>query len=126
MYSSLNGEAKVRFWQQQLSACSQSGLTAADFCRQNNLPRKSFYYWRRRLACSAASSCNSLVAAGSGAVNESSEAQSWLLVEATDLPTRCRRSSLTVQVSCAQIEVGDDFSPALLRAVVLALGPQQC
>src|SRR5665811_482296 len=103
MYSSLDNEAKARFWQEQLSACGKGALTVADFCRQNNLPRKRYYYWRRRLACTPATS-SELAVTCSNTVNVSSEAQDWLFIEPCGLPAACRRSTLTVRVSCAQIE----------------------
>jgi hypothetical protein len=125
MYLSLDNGGKARFWQEQLSACRESDLTVADFCRLNNLPRKSYYYWKRRLACSPATPCE-LAVPRSSTGGESPEAQGWLFIEAAALPTPCRRSTLTIRVSGAEIEVDDDFDPTLLRSVVQALGTQPC
>ena len=37
------------FWQQHLRAWSQSGLTQADYCRQHDLSRAAFGWWKRQL-----------------------------------------------------------------------------
>ena len=37
------------FWQQHLQAWSQSGLTQADYCRQHELSRAAFGWWKRQL-----------------------------------------------------------------------------
>jgi len=37
------------FWQQHLRAWSQSGLTQADYCRQHQLSRAAFGWWKRQL-----------------------------------------------------------------------------
>jgi transposase len=37
------------FWQQHLRAWSQSGLTQADYCRQHELSRAAFGWWKRQL-----------------------------------------------------------------------------
>ena len=38
-------------WEEQIKAQQQSGLSAAEFCRKNQLPLKSFYHQRSRLSC---------------------------------------------------------------------------
>ena len=37
------------FWQQHLRAWSESGLTQADYCRQHQLSRAAFGWWKRQL-----------------------------------------------------------------------------
>ena len=37
------------FWQEHLSAWSESGLTQADYCRQHQLSAAAFGWWKRRL-----------------------------------------------------------------------------
>jgi hypothetical protein len=40
-------------WRELLAAQRASGLSAAAFCREHNLPAKSFYYWQRKLVSSS-------------------------------------------------------------------------
>ncbi len=37
------------FWHEHLSAWSASGLTQADYCRQHQLSRAAFGWWKRQL-----------------------------------------------------------------------------
>ena len=37
------------FWQEHLRAWSESGLTQADYCRQHQLSRAAFGWWKRQL-----------------------------------------------------------------------------
>jgi hypothetical protein len=40
---------KERFWRQTLQQWRKSGLTVRAFCRLQDLPEPSFYFWRRAL-----------------------------------------------------------------------------
>jgi len=40
---------KIAFWQARLEAQAQSGLTIAEFCKQQKYSASAFYQWRRRL-----------------------------------------------------------------------------
>ena len=39
---------KRRFWQAHIVAWEQSGNSQSAYCRDNNLPLKSFNYWRNK------------------------------------------------------------------------------
>jgi hypothetical protein len=41
-------EERRRFWEQHLREWKSSGLSQAEFCRQNKLSLKTFVYWKRR------------------------------------------------------------------------------
>ena len=64
-------EAEIRrFWELALDLWSESGLTAAEFCRREGLTRCTFYSWRRRLRADhdkAAAAKPSAAATGSDA-----------------------------------------------------------
>ncbi len=36
-------------WAQIISQCLSSGMSNREFCRQNGIPEKKFYYWLRKL-----------------------------------------------------------------------------
>ncbi len=39
---------KRKLWQAHIKAWSESGMTQAEYCRQNGLSIKSFGYWKRK------------------------------------------------------------------------------
>ena len=47
----LNG--KRQYWEKQIELWSRSGLSKASFCREHNLSRWSFHYWKKRLQSSS-------------------------------------------------------------------------
>ena len=42
-------EVRTRNWAQLIEACNSSGLTRAEWCRQNGVSLKSFYYRQKQL-----------------------------------------------------------------------------
>ena len=42
-------EVRSRNWASIITECSQSTLTKLEWCRQNGINIKSFYYWQRKL-----------------------------------------------------------------------------
>jgi len=40
---------KLRYWKDQLEKWKGSGLTQAQYCRENNLRVHRFLYWRKRI-----------------------------------------------------------------------------
>lgn len=54
---SLEGEARLRFWEHHLREWRESGFTQVEYCRKCELSRKSFTYWKRRLTERNAAVC---------------------------------------------------------------------
>ncbi len=48
MSRSINAEKRV-LWQARLDAFAQSGLTIAEFCKEQNCSVPSYYQWKRKL-----------------------------------------------------------------------------
>lgn len=42
-------EAKLALWTERIRECKASGLTVKEWCRQNGLGDKSYYYWMRKI-----------------------------------------------------------------------------
>lgn len=51
----LRTEYRLQQWAQVVKECSASGLSNREFCRQNHISEKTYYYWIRRLRQAAAS-----------------------------------------------------------------------
>jgi len=111
-------EAIATMWRGRMAACEASGLPVTEYCRQNGVQKSGYYYWKRRLA-RRDNNVAVLVPANTPTAD-------WLCLEPNAPVVVCRQQTLTIKVCGAQIEVGADFNPALLRSVVQALGTQSC
>ena len=47
-------EYRLQQWRQIVQQCRESGLNNRDFCRQNGITEKTYYYWLRKLRMAAA------------------------------------------------------------------------
>lgn len=48
-------EYRLQQWGQIVQQCRESGLSNRDFCRENWITEKTYYYWLRKLRMAAAS-----------------------------------------------------------------------
>ena len=49
----VRNEYRMENWLALIQECSASGLSNREFCRQQGISEKSFYYWLRKLRCQA-------------------------------------------------------------------------
>ncbi len=42
-------EYRLQQWADVIRACRESGMSNKEFCRQNGISEKTYYYWLRRL-----------------------------------------------------------------------------
>ncbi len=98
---------KRKFWQAHVKAWSASGMTQAEYCRQNGLSIKSFGYWKRKQK------------------NKATEV-TFYPVPANPLKVLNNRNqpySLRLVVDDRfRIEIGNEFSSATLGRLVQTLG----
>jgi hypothetical protein len=49
--STQSGQApsKAEYWSEHIRRWQDSGLSKVEYCRQNNLTKHAFYYWRKKL-----------------------------------------------------------------------------
>lgn len=57
-------EVRSRNWASIITECSQSTLTKLEWCRQNGVNIKSYYYWQRKLRNEALQDSGNLPAPG--------------------------------------------------------------
>jgi transposase-like protein len=100
----------LELWRERVAAAQQSGTTAKRWCEQNGISRNLFYYWKHQL---------------SRVQNDVPKAD-WLPAIVNEQLIKRGQDSITLRVAGAVIEVSSGFNPTLLRAVVLALGSEQC
>jgi len=98
---------KEQFWSTHMESWKESGLRQVDYCRQKDLSRTRFTYWKCKLTKKAGS------------------------VTFVQMPGKAIRSqrhpknqgSLKLNInSTYQIEIGDGFSPDTLSTLIRTLG----
>lgn len=98
----LNANQRVEVWGQRIAACRSSGMTVREWCSQEGLSEKTYYYWQRKLYQMVL------------------EESSFVEIPATPTPTTSAVVA-TVQISgiCASIHPGADEQTlaSLLRAM---------
>lgn len=45
----LSKQERLANWSERITACRNSGMTIRKWCKENNVPEKSYYYWQHRL-----------------------------------------------------------------------------
>jgi len=106
------------FWQQHLRVWSQSGLTQADYCRQHQLSRAAFGWWKRQLQGKP-----KLRKRSRGTKRPQSNRQTTMqFVEVQRSPkvnTIANASVYEVLLSGGRaIRVGHDFDPDILKRLI--------
>ena len=103
-------ETMAAEWRERLVERSDSGLSVHEWCVLHNIPEHRYYYWRTRLSASKPVISQSVVV-------------DWISLPKVTKASG-QRSTLTVRVGAAAIDIAHGFDPALLCAVVSALGPR--
>lgn len=94
-------------WQQHIDEWQRSGLSQQDYCRIHGIALATFGYWRRKLKR-----------------NESAKPRFYPLVVSTEKDAEIishENSGLRVLLGRFAIEIGDQFSPAVLQRLVTTL-----
>ena len=45
----MSKQERLENWTARIIACRSSGMTVRDWCQENGLSEKTYYYWQRRL-----------------------------------------------------------------------------
>ncbi len=45
----MSKQERLENWTARIAACRGSGMTVREWCRENGLSEKTYYYWQRRL-----------------------------------------------------------------------------
>ena len=45
----ISRQERLEKWASRIMACRSSGMTVRVWCRENQVPEKSYYYWHRQL-----------------------------------------------------------------------------
>ena len=101
--------AKRQYWQEHIESWKRSGLSQAEYCRLNSLRLKNFWYWKKRY---------------SGKTSEQLRFFPLALVPtkaAKTIKSQPASLQLTLQEQRFRIEIGENFSPSVLKGLILTL-----
>jgi len=109
---------RAAFWQEHLRAWSQSGLTQADYCRQQQLSAAAFGWWKRQLHGKAKPRRRS-----SGAKRPQhrrpTAVQFVEVQRGPDVKTSADAATYEVLLYHGRaIRIGHDFDPAMLKRLI--------
>ena len=45
----LNAVQRVELWAERIAECRSSGMSVREWCRENEISEKTYYYWQRKL-----------------------------------------------------------------------------
>lgn len=102
-------EFRLKQWTKIIQTCQASGMTIVNWCSQNNVKTKSYYYWLRRirsLACEAGS-----------LVPQRIEQQ---IVPVSFRQTKVS-AGVTIHLSSVSVDVHDGASRETIEVVLAAL-----
>ena len=110
----LTHQMRLSQWTSVVKACSESGLSKNEWCRQNNINIKVYYYWQRRVreAVASVSERNALAVSEPAFIEVIPD--SLLPDERISRPTD---SNLTIEINGIKLFVNEATSDSLLRRV---------
>ena len=101
--------AKRQCWHEHIESWKISGLSQAEYCRLNSLRLKNFWYWKKQNTGEALEQLRffPLALVPRKAVNP-------IKPESASL-------QLTLQEQRFRIEIGENFSPSVLKGLIMTL-----
>ena len=102
-------EMRLKHWMQIIVQRQKSGLTVKDFCEQQNIPIKQYYYWQHKIRLR--------FAPAQAPETEKAEAPTLVPLSAA-IPVQ---DSLTVHCGAFSLEVTEHTSERLLRKTLQLL-----
>jgi hypothetical protein len=103
-------------WRKRIDDCSASLLRPRQWCEQQGIAYTQYSYYRRQLA-------------RSGPQEPQPQNGRWLSVQIEEpacLPSTAKAGAITLHVAGLTLAVEAGFDPAVLRAVLEAMGGQSC
>jgi hypothetical protein len=99
-------------WRQRLHEFEQENTTIVDFCFRHRIPQHRFFYWKRRLAAEPS--------------HTTATRPAFVAVDLSDNASKPAQTGVSLRLAGATIDLTQDFDPATLRAVVVALSGLPC
>ena len=101
--------AKRQYWQEHIESWKRSGIGQVEYCRLNSLQIKNFWYWKRKYTRETSGQLRFFPLA--------------LVPGQTFGTVKSQPASLqlTLQEQRFRIEIGEIFSPSLLKGLIMTL-----
>ena len=112
-------EIRVREWSQIIQDCNASGLTKKEWCLQNHINEKSFYYWQRVIRRETHAACRLPVTADSSVETTFVELPSPK--HSAPVSTNIHSSAVIRLGNGVSIEISESASAAFIRQVIGAV-----
>lgn len=111
-------EIRVREWSQIIQDCNASGLTKKEWCLQNHINEKSFYYWQRVIRRETLAACQLPVTANSSIETTFVELPS----PKHSAPSSANNHSAVIRLdNGVSIEISESASAEFIRQLVGAV-----
>jgi len=102
-------------WAPIIKECKNSGLTVLDWCVENNINEKRFYYWQRKVREELASS---LISTN----NSSNETTTFVpMLKQDSIPTEMRSSftpDMILDIGKYRLEISNTINPQVLSEII--------
>lgn len=95
-------EYRLKEWTEVYRRCRESGLSNREFCRENGIAEKTFYYWLKKLREAAIDSKPQLVALDDCTNVDDNMIHIRFGAAALDLPARTNAEAIAVLLQALQ------------------------
>ena len=112
-------EMRVREWSQIIQDCNASGLTKKEWCLQNHINEKSFYYWQRVIRRATLAACQLPVKADSSVETTFVELPST--EHSAPVSTNIHSAAVIRLDNGVSIEISESASAAFIRQLIGAV-----
>lgn len=109
--TSVKNEFRLKQWVKIIESCQTSGMTIAAWCDQNNINKKSYYYYLKKLRTIA---CESK---GSPAYNSNQPIVPLSFTQTKESSI----ATITIHLPSVSIDIQEGASRATIEAVLAAL-----
>ena len=114
-------------WADLIKSCQTSGMTVQNWCAQNNINAKTYYYWLKRVREQAiqnlpqADSCTQIATRQQKSLVREPEGDITFKQLEVQSPIQGMQAAVIIKLPQASIEVANDATQRTLEAVLLAL-----
>ena len=102
----LNAAQRVQLWAERIAECRGSGLSVREWCRDDEISEKTYYYWQKKLYQQMVSTA---------------EQVSFAEISREVQPGRCAEATARISILGASIEIYPGANTETIRAIIRAL-----
>ncbi len=119
---------KAKYWRWMVEKWRASGLSQAEFCRQENCDERQLSFWKRKLIIQSNDSSKSTKPINNNSplfVQVEARQEKNLLVPAK-ISTSCEKLEIVIDGNQLTVKVGPSFDSSMLRRVIDVLREATC